>query len=111
MGTAATMTKPRPSWFVRFIMISFRICFVTLLLTGVGMGVGLFVGILTTVIGGAFTHHAIDLTRAYRVFAIPSAIISRPIVRPSSTIASAIVFGSCTFVFQIVKSLRETFRR
>ena len=95
MGTAATMTKPRPSWFVRFIMISFRICFVTLLLTGVGMGVGLFVGILTTVIGGAFTHHAIDLTRAYRVFAIPSAF----------------VFGSCTFVFQIVKTLRETFRR
>jgi len=95
MGTAATMTKPRPSWFVRFIMISFRICFVTLLLTGVGMGVGLFVGILSTVISGAFTHHAIDLTRAYRVFAIPSAII----------------FGSCTFVFQIMKTLRETFRR
>jgi uncharacterized BrkB/YihY/UPF0761 family membrane protein len=95
MGTAATMTKPRPSWFVRFIMISFRICFVTLLLTGVGMGVGLFVGILTTVIGGAFTHHAIDLTRAYRVFAIPSAV----------------VFGSCTLVFQVVKSLREAVRR
>jgi hypothetical protein len=59
------------------------------------MGVGLFVGILTTVIGGAFTHHAIDLTRAYRVFAIPSAV----------------VFGSCTLVFQIVKSAREAFRR
>lgn len=95
MGTSATMTKPRPSRFVRFLMISFRICFVTLLLTGVGMGLGLFVGILTTVIGGAFSHDAIDLTRAYKVFAIPSAI----------------VFGCCTFVFQVVKSVREAFRR
>ena len=95
MGTAATMTKPHPSRFVRFLMISFRICFVTLLLTGLGMGLGLFVGILTTVIGGAITHHAIDLTRAYKVFAIPSAII----------------FGSATFVFQVVKSVREAVRR
>ena len=94
MGTAATMTKPRPSRFIRFLMISFRICFVTLLLTGVGMGLGLFVGILTTVIGGAISHHAIDLTRAYKVFAIPSAL----------------VFGSCTLVFQTVKSVREAFR-
>jgi cytochrome b subunit of formate dehydrogenase len=95
MGSAATMTKPRPSWFVRFIMITFRICFVTLLLTGLGMGVGLFVGILTTVIGGAISHHAIDLTRAYKVFAIPSAL----------------VFGSCTLLFQIVKSVREAVSR
>lgn len=91
MGSAATMTKPRPSWFVKFLMISFRICFVTLLLTGLGMAFGLFTGIMTTVIGGLFTHHPLDLTRAYRVFAVPSAII----------------FGSCTFLFQIFKSIKE----
>jgi uncharacterized BrkB/YihY/UPF0761 family membrane protein len=95
MGTAATMTKPRPSWFVRTLMVTFRILFLTLLVTGLGMGLGLFVGILTTVIGGAVTHHALDLTRAYRVFAIPSAI----------------VFGSCALVFQIIKSVREAVRK
>ena len=95
MGTTATMSKPRPSWFVKFLMIAFRIFFVTLLLTGLGMAFGLLIGILTTVIGGLFTHHPLDLTRAYKVFAVPSAI----------------VFGSCTFLFQMVKAVREAFRR
>jgi uncharacterized BrkB/YihY/UPF0761 family membrane protein len=95
MGSAATMSTPRPSWFVKFFMIAFRIFFLTLLLTGVGMGAGLFVGILTTVIGGAFSHHPLDLTRAYRVFAIPSAIL----------------FGSCTLVFQVVKSVKEAVKK
>ena len=95
MGSAATMTKPRPSWFVKTLMIVFRIVFLTLLVTGLGMGLGLFVGILTTVIGGAVNHHALDLTRAYRVFAIPSAVI----------------FGSCALIFQVVKSVREAVAR
>ena len=95
MGTAATMSKPHPSWFVKTLMITFRIVFLTLLMTGLGMGLGLFTGILTTVIGGLFAHHPLDLTRSYKVFAIPSAVI----------------FGSCALVFQIVRAVREAVRR
>jgi uncharacterized BrkB/YihY/UPF0761 family membrane protein len=95
MGSTATMSKPRPSWFVKSLMIAFRIFFLTLLFTGLGMGLGLFTGILTTVIGSLFSHHAVDLTRAYKVFAIPSAII----------------FGSCALVFQVVRAVREALAR
>jgi uncharacterized BrkB/YihY/UPF0761 family membrane protein len=95
MGTTATMSKRRPSWLVRTLMITFRIVFLTLLMTGLGMGLGLFTGILTTVIGSLFNHHAVDLTRSYKVFAIPSAVI----------------FGSCTLVFQIVRAVRERLQK
>ena len=91
MDSAGTMSKPRPSRFVRILMTTFRIFFLTLLLTGLGMGLGLFTGILTTVIGSLFAHHPVDLTRSYKVFAVPSAII----------------FGACALVFQIVQSVRE----
>jgi len=90
MSTTAPVSRPRPSWFVRLIMTSFRIFFLTLLFTGLGMAVGLTTGILTTVISAAFTHHALDLTRAYRVFAIPSAI----------------VVGSCAFLYQLVRAVK-----
>ncbi len=80
----------KPGLLNRIFRNTFRILFLTLLCTGLGMGLGLFVGILTTVIGSAFAHHSPDLTRAYRVFAIPSAII----------------VGSCAFVFQVVQALR-----
>ena len=89
------VSKPRPSWFVRFLMTSFRILFLTLLLTGVGMGLGLFTGILMTVVGSLFAHHPVDLTRSYKVFAVPAAVI----------------FGGCTLVFQIVQSVQEAMRR
>jgi uncharacterized BrkB/YihY/UPF0761 family membrane protein len=95
MASAATMTKPRPSWFVKFIMTAFRIFLLTLLFTGLGMGLGLFTGIITTVIGSAITHHPLDLTRAYKVFAIPTAI----------------TFGSCTFVYQIAMAIKNAARK
>jgi uncharacterized BrkB/YihY/UPF0761 family membrane protein len=94
MGSTAAMSKPRPSRFVRFLMISFRILFLTLLLTGLGMGLGLFTGIMVTVVGSLFAHHPVDLTRSYKVFAFPAALI----------------FGGCTLVFQIIQSVREATR-
>ncbi len=95
MSSAATMSKPKPSWFVRFFMTAFRIFFLTLLFTGLGMGLGLLTGILTTVIGGLFAHHPLDLTRSYKVFAVPSALI----------------FGGCTLVFQVVQAVREAVKK
>ncbi len=95
MESAAIQARPRPSWFVRFIMVSFRVLFLTLLFTGLGMALGLMTGILTTVIGGLFSHHALDLTRAYRVFAIPSAI----------------VVGSGTFLYNVFRALQKTFKK
>jgi uncharacterized BrkB/YihY/UPF0761 family membrane protein len=95
MGSTSAMSKPRPSWFVKALMKTFRILFLTLLMTGLGMGLGLFTGILTTVIGGLFAHHPLDLTRSYKVFAIPSAVI----------------FGGCTLVFQVVQAVREGLQR
>lgn len=59
---------PRPSWFVRFVMATVRILFVTLLFTLLGMAVGLFFGIIVT----AFRHH--PMNEAYRVFAVPVAV-------------------------------------
>lgn len=91
MDSAARTTKPRPSRFTRFLMTTFRIFFLTLLLTGLGMGLGLFTGIMATVVGSLFAHHPVDLTRSYKLFAVPAAI----------------VFGGCTLVFQVIQAVRE----
>ncbi len=95
MESAATQERPRPSWFIRLIMVSFRVLFLTLLFTGLGMALGLFTGIMTTVIGGAFAHHPLDLTRAYKVFAIPTAI----------------VVGSCTFLYNVFRAVQNAFKK
>ena len=42
--------RPRPKWYVRFIMVSFRTVLLTILFTALGMGVGLLVGIIATVV-------------------------------------------------------------
>ncbi len=90
MESAVAPVKARPSWFVRLIMTSFRILFLTLLFTALGMALGLTTGILVTAISGLFTHH-VDMTNAYRHFAIPSAI----------------TVGSCTFLYNVVQSIRR----
>ncbi len=80
----------RPGILNRILRNTFRVLFLTLLLTGLGMAVGLTIGILATIIGGIFTHH-LDMTRAYRFFAIPLAIL----------------VGSCGFVYQVVQAIRN----
>jgi hypothetical protein len=52
---------------------SVRVLFTTLLLTAGGMGVGLFAGIIGSVIYGAIRGH-VDMTNAYKHVAIPVAI-------------------------------------
>lgn len=75
MHVVAT-SRPRPSWLVRFIRTTFRIFFLTLLFTCLGMALGLFVGILYTLIAGGLTHTHVELLRAVHNFAIPCAVAS-----------------------------------
>lgn len=52
-----------------------RVIFSTLLFTAGGMGAGLFLGILGTVIFGLVSGHKVDMANAYRHVAIPVAIL------------------------------------
>ena len=52
-----------------------RVIFSTLLFTAGGMGAGLFLGILGTVIFGFMRGQHLDMTNAYRHVAIPVAIL------------------------------------
>jgi hypothetical protein len=51
-----------------------RVLFTTLLFTAAGMGAGLFLGIVGTIIYGMMKGSNIDMTNAYRHVAIPVAI-------------------------------------
>jgi hypothetical protein len=51
-----------------------RVLFTTLLFTAAGMGIGLFLGIVGTIIYGMMNGNNIDMTNAYRHVAIPVAI-------------------------------------
>jgi hypothetical protein len=53
-----------------------RVLFTTLLFTAGGMGAGLFLGILGTVIYGMISGSKIDMTNAYKHVAIPVAILA-----------------------------------
>lgn len=53
-----------------------RVLFSTLLFTAGGMGAGLFLGIVGTVIYGLVRGHSVDMTGAYRHIAIPVAILA-----------------------------------
>jgi lipopolysaccharide export LptBFGC system permease protein LptF len=53
-----------------------RVLFTTLLFTAGGMGAGLFLGILGTLVYGMISGSKIDMTNAYRHVAIPVAILA-----------------------------------
>ena len=52
-----------------------RVLFTTVLFSAAGMGAGLFLGIVGTVIYGMVTGNKIDMTDAYRHVAIPLAVL------------------------------------
>ena len=52
-----------------------RVLFTTLLFTAGGMGAGLFMGIVGTVVYGMISGSKIDMTNAYKHVAIPIAIL------------------------------------
>ena len=64
----------QPSWMVWTLMKGFRIVLLTALWTGLGMGAGLFCGIVGVVAGSALLHRAPEMNVAYRRVSIPIAI-------------------------------------
>jgi hypothetical protein len=64
----------QPSWLVWSLMKGFRMLLLTVLWTGLGMGVGLFCGILGVIVGSAILHRTPEMDMAYRNISIPVAI-------------------------------------
>ncbi len=64
------------TWYQKAFVRGFRVFFVTLLFTMLGMGLGLFCGILWFSISGAIHNAHPDLSLAYRVVAIRVAVAS-----------------------------------
>jgi uncharacterized protein YacL len=65
-----------PSRVARFSKAVLRIVILTVFFAAFGMGIGLFFGILGTVLYAAIKHIHIDMAMAYRDIAIPVALIS-----------------------------------
>ena len=64
----------QPSWPVWTLMKGFRVVLLTVLWSGLGMGAGLFCGILGVVVSSAILHRSPNMGLAYRYFAIPVAL-------------------------------------
>ena len=70
-----SVASPVPKRRSRFSIVftsTVRVLFTALLFTAGGMGAGLFLGILGTVLYGMISGSHIDMTNAYRHVAIPS---------------------------------------
>ena len=74
-NTAAASGVQRSKVSIAFAAI-LRVLFATLLFAAGGMGAGLFLGIVGTVIYGMMSGGKIDMTNAYRHIAIPLAIVA-----------------------------------
>jgi uncharacterized protein YacL len=83
-----------PSRAGRFFTAVIRILILTVLFAGAGMAIGLFLGILGTVLYGAIKHMQVDMAMAYRDVAIPLAVTS----------------GLCAFVYNAMTTLRRAMR-
>ena len=64
----------------------FRVVFATLLFTAGGMGAGLFLGIVGTLLFGLIKGGAIDMSNAYRHVAIPVAILAGSVALVGATV-------------------------
>ncbi len=67
-------SRPQRSKFSIFFISTVRVLFTALLFTAGGMGAGLFLGIIGTLVYGMINGGRIDMTNAYRHVAIPVAI-------------------------------------
>jgi len=65
------------------------VLFATLLFTAGGMAVGLFCGIVGTVVYGMIKGVQIDMTNAYRHIAIPIAILAGSVALVGSAVVEA----------------------
>ena len=84
-----------PSWLVWTLMKSFRTLLLTGLWTGLGMGAGLFCGILGVMAMGAIQHRTPDMSMAYRLVSIPVAIVC----------------GSCALLWNVLRVVQAAAKR
>jgi hypothetical protein len=85
----------RPSWAGWTLMQSLRIVLLTVLWAGLGMGAGLFCGILGQMVAAAIRHQAPEMELAYRHVAIPVAI----------------GVGGCALLWNLVRAARAAVER
>jgi hypothetical protein len=64
-----------PSWLIWTVMKLTRLLWLTAMWAGLGMGAGLFFGILWVVLRAAITHTPAELSLSYRTAGIPAAIL------------------------------------
>jgi uncharacterized BrkB/YihY/UPF0761 family membrane protein len=84
-----------PSWPLWTLTKAFRIVLLTVLWTGLGMGVGLFCGIFGMLAAGAIQHRTPDMSMAYRYISIPAAVCS----------------GSCAFIWNAARAAQAAARK
>lgn len=76
MPASAASPALQPSKPSRIVTSVLRVLFATVLFTAAGMAVGLFLGILGTIVYGMIKGGQIDMTNAYRHVAIPIAMLA-----------------------------------
>jgi len=81
--------RSRPSGAAVIVNSVIRVLFATLLFTAGGMAVGLFCGIVGTVIYGMIKGGQIDMANAYRHVAIPIALLAGSVALIGSAILEA----------------------
>jgi hypothetical protein len=84
-----------PGWPVWLLMKGFRLVLLTVLWSGLGMGVGLFCGIVGVVAWGAIQHQTPEMDLAYRHVSIPIALCS----------------GSCAFLWNLMRTVQAGVKR
>jgi len=85
----------QPSWLVWTLMKVFRIVLLTVMWAGIGMGLGLFSGIVVLLVRSLIVHTTPDMSLAYRHVSIPLAITT----------------GSCAFFWNVVRSCQVAVAR
>ena len=85
----------QPSWLVWTLMKGFRLLALTALWSGLGMGAGLFAGILVLMTAGVLHHRLPPMDLAYRQAAFPAAIVA----------------GTCALVWNLVRTVQAAIRR
>lgn len=91
----AVEASAKPSWLAWTLMKVARLLLLTVFWGGLGMGVGLFCGIVGVLIRGALLHASPDMSAAYRYVSIPLAILC----------------GSCAFLWNLLRSVQAAARR
>ncbi len=86
MSGSAVSSSPHRSKLSIAFTSTVRVVFITVLFAAGGMGAGLFLGIVGTVIYGIIRGSKIDMTHAYKDVAIPAAVLAGAIALVGSAV-------------------------